>query len=86
MPYFPMDTGTETLQHHAEDGAAREARSMPPPPPTPPKSPPDGIRVKNRRKRYLDMHPEYFSPALELAGPLALFHAFHMRAHALLQL
>lgn len=29
------------------------------------------IRVKNRRKRYLDIHPEYFtSPALELAGPL----------------
>ena len=29
------------------------------------------VRVKNRRKRYLDMHPEYFSsPSLELAGPL----------------
>lgn len=29
------------------------------------------IRVKNRRKRYLDIHPEYFtSPTLELAGPL----------------
>lgn len=27
------------------------------------------VRVKNRRKRYLDTHPEYFSPALELAGP-----------------
>ena len=30
------------------------------------------IQVKNRRKRYLDMHPEYFSAELELAGPLAL--------------
>lgn len=30
------------------------------------------IQVKNRRKRYLDLHPEYFSVELELAGPLAL--------------
>ena len=28
------------------------------------------LRVKNRRKRYLDIHPEYFSSSLELAGPL----------------
>ena len=28
----------------------------------------DRIRVKNRRKRYLDLHPEYFGPQLELAG------------------
>ncbi|KAI9812773.1 MAG: hypothetical protein M1827_004529 [Pycnora praestabilis] len=28
------------------------------------------IRVKNRRKRYLDLHPAYFSPSLELADPL----------------
>lgn len=28
------------------------------------------IRVKNRRKRYLDTHPEYFSSSLELADPL----------------
>ena len=26
------------------------------------------VRVKNRRKRYLDLHPEYFGPQLELAG------------------
>lgn len=26
------------------------------------------IRVRNRRKRYLDLHPEYFGPSLELAG------------------
>lgn len=30
------------------------------------------VKVKNRRKRYLDLHPEYFSADLELAGPLAL--------------
>jgi len=28
------------------------------------------IRVKNRRKRYLETHPSYFSAALELADPL----------------
>ncbi|EXJ93106.1 hypothetical protein A1O3_01662 [Capronia epimyces CBS 606.96] len=31
---------------------------------------PDRIRIKNRRKRYLDLHPEYFGPQLELADPL----------------
>ncbi|EME44919.1 hypothetical protein DOTSEDRAFT_70836 [Dothistroma septosporum NZE10] len=32
---------------------------------------PDRIRIKNRRKRYLDLHPEYFHGAeLELADPL----------------
>ncbi|KAF2104133.1 hypothetical protein NA57DRAFT_70345 [Rhizodiscina lignyota] len=28
------------------------------------------IRVRNRRKLYLDRHPEYFGPSLELADPL----------------
>lgn len=37
-----------------------------------PQQPSVETRVKNRRKRYLDMHPEYFSADLELAGPLAL--------------
>lgn len=32
------------------------------------------VVIKNRRKRYLDLHPEYFEDAdLELAG-LSLFH------------
>ncbi|KAF2159719.1 hypothetical protein M409DRAFT_29879 [Zasmidium cellare ATCC 36951] len=32
---------------------------------------PDRIRIKNRRKRYLDLHPEYFQTAeIELADPL----------------
>ncbi len=35
-------------------------------------SPPDTIRVKNRRKWYLDMHPEYFGANLELAGVLLI--------------
>ena len=38
-----------------------------------PKYPPSSVQVKNRRKRYLEAHPEYFSPDLELAGPHALF-------------
>lgn len=29
---------------------------------------PDPVRIRNRRKRYLDLHPEYFGPQLELAG------------------
>ena len=33
-------------------------------------TPPSPTRVKNRRKRYLDLHPDYFSPSLELADPL----------------
>ena len=32
---------------------------------------PDRLRVKNRRKRFLDTHPEYFGPQLELAGAAA---------------
>jgi hypothetical protein len=35
---------------------------------------PESIRVKNRRKRYLDMHPEYFGSDLELAGVLLFDH------------
>ncbi|KAL4920890.1 coiled-coil domain-containing protein-domain-containing protein [Aspergillus aurantiobrunneus] len=31
---------------------------------------PAATKTKNRRKRYLDLHPEYFSAALELADPL----------------
>ena len=27
------------------------------------------IKVKNRRMRYLELHPDYFSSSLELAGP-----------------
>jgi hypothetical protein len=30
----------------------------------------DQIRIKNRRKRYLDLNPSYFGPDLELAEPL----------------
>lgn len=32
----------------------------------------DLIHVRNRRKRYLDANPDYFSSALELAGSATL--------------
>src|SRR5271163_4039775 len=35
-----------------------------------PTSSSSNVRVKNRRKRYLDLHPEYFGPHLELSGLL----------------
>lgn len=64
MPFFPPGTGTGTT-FNVENGrhadtimSSEEALS------------PSRIRVKNRRKRYLDLHPEYFTSAnLELAGP-----------------
>jgi hypothetical protein len=65
MPYFPMNTGIPT-DHRSQD-AAEERRST-----TPPLKPPASIQAKNRRKRYLDTHPEYFSADLEMAGPRAL--------------
>lgn len=35
---------------------------------------PHDMRTRNRRKRYLDLHPEYFEqPSLELAGVLLPF-------------
>lgn len=47
------------------------------------------VQVKNRRKRYLDQHPEYFSAELELAGPLALFpiaaHLHHLEFRSKLE-
>jgi hypothetical protein len=61
MPHFPEGTGFEMKS----DGAQRDVKSSS-------VQPSPAMRVKNRRKRYLDIHPEYFSADLELAGPLAL--------------
>ncbi|EAW12776.1 uncharacterized protein ACLA_012040 [Aspergillus clavatus NRRL 1] len=59
MPLFPTGTGvqmeSEGTKHNAKSAAMQPSQT---------------IRVKNRRKRYLDLHPEYFSPELELADPL----------------
>lgn len=62
MPFFPMGTGIQ-----AEKDTSTTSGTMPISPAT---------QVKNRRKRYLDTHPEYFSADLELAGPLALSSLF----------
>ncbi|CEL02944.1 hypothetical protein ASPCAL04105 [Aspergillus calidoustus] len=58
MPLFPMGTGVEEdLQTIHKHDAASTTISV-------------ATRIKNRRKRYLDLHPEYFSADLELADPL----------------
>ncbi|OAP61095.1 hypothetical protein AYL99_03296 [Fonsecaea erecta] len=61
MPRFVEGTGIplrENVSLQSKPASSTE-------PPTP-----DRIRIKNRRKRYLDTHPEYFGPQLELADPL----------------
>lgn len=61
MPHFPMDTGFESsagVVAGADTDVPDEKQRF--------------VQIKNRRKRYLDQHPEYFSAELELAGPLAL--------------
>ncbi|KAL1971034.1 hypothetical protein VTN77DRAFT_2868 [Rasamsonia byssochlamydoides] len=64
MPHFPMNTGIPTTQG-SKDAAASEKKST-----THELKPPASIQVKNRRKRYLEKHPEYFSADLEMADPL----------------
>ncbi|KAI9844170.1 MAG: hypothetical protein M1837_005770 [Sclerophora amabilis] len=54
MPYFPPDM--EPSKSHSEQ-QEEENRAH-------------SIRIKNRRKLYLDHHPDYFSSSLELADPL----------------
>jgi Coiled-coil domain containing protein (DUF2052) len=43
---------------------------VPPATSTSSKVPATSIRIKNRRKRYLDLNPSYFNASLELADPL----------------
>ncbi|KAL4808765.1 coiled-coil domain-containing protein-domain-containing protein [Aspergillus unguis] len=58
MPFFPMGTGIQDEpQQHEEPSSSSPAVPL-------------ATRIKNRRKRYLDLHPEYFSADLELADPL----------------
>jgi len=64
MPLFPMGTGVQNDQLSiGEDAKAPSLSAIP-----------RATQIKNRRKRYLDLHPEYFSADLELAGPRALSH------------
>ncbi|KAI9372583.1 coiled-coil domain-containing protein-domain-containing protein [Aspergillus egyptiacus] len=60
MPLFPMGTGVQyDPDSPRKDDVAPSSSTMSP-----------ATRIKNRRKRYLDLHPEYFSAELELADPL----------------
>jgi hypothetical protein len=60
MPSFPMSTGEpQNSTHHA---------TLPQSPASDRLKPPASVQAKNRRKRYLDQHPEYFSADLEMAG------------------
>lgn len=61
MPLLPMTPGRAIDQNIQSDDVSHSAPATSPP-----------VLVKNRRKCYLDRHPEYFSADLELAGPLAL--------------
>ncbi|TKA68608.1 hypothetical protein B0A49_06015 [Cryomyces minteri] len=76
MPFFPprpkMADGSDVLPAPSSPQPAQPVQ-----PAQPPRTPGSAsaerlqrIRVKNRRKRYLDLHPEYFGPSLELADPL----------------
>lgn len=63
-----LSTSSETLEG---DEANRERSTSPCIMAAPRSRSPEAlarIRVKNRRKRYLDTHPDYFSSNLELAG------------------
>ena len=63
MPLFPPGTGVDedirAAAPQLNDAAGGSA------------SPPS-VRVKNRRMTYLQRHPSYFGPELELAGVLLL--------------
>ena len=54
MPRFAEGTGVPAKASGAPSSSALQI--------------PDRIQVKNRRKKYLDEHSEYFGPQLELAG------------------
>lgn len=62
MPHFPIGSGhdMDMVEDVQEDSERKSTQ------------PSAETRVKNRRKRYLDLQPEYFSADLELAGRLAL--------------
>jgi hypothetical protein len=63
MPFFPPGTGAAMA---GESDKLSEARVVAH---SSDAASPSRIRIKNRRKRYIDIHPEYFSSAnLELAG------------------
>lgn len=77
MPYLPPRA---KMPHAAEDVEiairlrnSEQSRDTPQAP-SETDPPTERFRIKNRRKRYLDIHPEYFQSAdIELAGKYNLF-------------
>jgi hypothetical protein len=78
-PAAEMSTAEETGSPSAIDVRELAVRSLPPATPEPERRRPaiaespeevQRLKAKNRRKRYLEMHPEYFGKDLELADPL----------------
>lgn len=81
MPHFPMNTGTlfqRTAMMNLKEQTAGDQQPQPSQSQTdkPAENAPASVQVKNRRKRYLDAHPEYFGPDLEMAGVEFSFKMF----------
>lgn len=66
MPLLPVNPAADMQSDGPKNDEMKSLEEAPPQ-----QSHQASVQVKNRRKRYLDMHPEYFSSDLELAGPLA---------------
>ncbi|KAK5014982.1 hypothetical protein LTR60_003093, partial [Cryomyces antarcticus] len=71
MPFFPprpkMTDGSDPLPNPSTAQTAQPPRTSASASASASAERLQRIRVKNRRKRYLDLHPEYFGPSLELA-------------------
>lgn len=65
MPHFPMNTGMLVQHSSVTDQEKQKSVER--------EHPPASVQIKNRRKRYLDTHPEYFGSDLELAGMYCFF-------------
>ncbi|KAL2352421.1 coiled-coil domain-containing protein-domain-containing protein [Cryomyces antarcticus] len=74
MPFFPprpkMTDGSDPLPNPSTAQTAQPPRTSASASASASAERLQRIRVKNRRKRYLDLHPEYFGPSLELADPM----------------
>jgi hypothetical protein len=70
MPHLPIVGAGRQAVMAMRDAPRNSASQTMSSPSHPPVQPPASLKTKNRRKRYLDCHPEYFSADLELAGPL----------------
>ncbi|KAM3416851.1 hypothetical protein BST61_g8441 [Cercospora zeina] len=77
MPHFPTEEEEEKPRHSlpirstTKQDTSRTSSSSSRPEAQDEGATPSRIRIKNRRKRYLDLHPQYFTSSdLELADPI----------------